>query len=326
MSYGTIPYGDGTPGEYPAATACLTVGNLIDRTFDLLLQSAREERNKLGQYLDSTATTFTVEYPLMSLTRGTYLAIDDEVMYVWDTSPGSGGASTVTVERGDKGTIAATHELGSIIAVNPYFTRYHVRKTLQDEIRSWGPQVFQVLSADIDAVNFQRGYDLGILGDWFYILDVIESPDPLTGIVNENSWNRVNYRIDKNANLQSFPSGAAIFITDPLGVFDTPRSFHVTYAAPIDVDTSFEDNDCVHITGMDNSDLDIPPLGAAWRLATGREVRRMLTEAQGQNSDLTNFPAGYMVKAGEDFKNSRDSRLKDAQERLRAQYPIRRTS
>ena len=155
---------------------------------------------------------------------------------------------------------------------------------------------------------------------------MIESPDPLTGIVNENSWARVNYRIDKNANLTSFPSGAALFITDPLGVFDSPRTFHVTYAAPIDVDTTFEDTDCLHVTGMDYSDIDIAPYGAAWRLASGREVRRMLTEAQGQNSDLQNFPAGYMVKAAEDFKNLRDSRLKDAIERLRAQYPIRRTS
>ena len=325
MTYGSVPYGTGSSGSYPAG-ACLTVKYLVDRTFDLLLQSAREERNQLTANLDTATTTFNVNVALGSLTRGTYLAIDDEVCYVWSAVAGSGSSSTVTVQRGDKGTTAATHAAGSIIQVNPYFTRYSVKQTLKDEIRSWGPQVFQVQTADIDATDFIRGYDLGILGAWFYILDVTESPDASTGITSDNMWASTPYKIDRAANLAAFPSGNSIYMTSPQGVFNTPRTFHITYAAPIDVDTSFNDADCLHITGMDYSDIDIAPYGAAWRLASGREVRRMLTEAQGQNSDLQNFPAGYMVKAAEDFKNLRDSRLRDAEERLRAQYPIRRTT
>ena len=325
MSYGTFPYGTGGVG-YPTSGTDLTVGYLIDRTFDLLLGAAREERNKCATYVDSTMTTIQVQYDLKNLARGTYVAIDDEVMYVWDTTPASGGYSTITVQRGDKGTIPTTHELGSIIAVNPYFTRYQVRQTLKDEIRSWGPQVFQVLTADLDLTDWVRGYDLGILGQWFYVLGVTESPDVNQGLVPDNLWVDVQYRIDRSANAASFPSGSALYVTSPQGVFSTPRTLHVTYAAPIDVDSSFLDTDLIANTGMDYSDIDIAPYGAAWRLAASREVRRMLTEAQGQNSDLQNYPAGYMVKAAEDFKQLRDSRLADAIERLRAQYPVRRTS
>ena len=325
MTYGSVPYGDGAASSYPSGP-CLTVRYLVDRTFDLLLQSAREERNQLASALDASSTTFTVTYDLANLARGTYIAIDDEVMYVWSTTKGSGGTSTITVQRADKGTSPATHAAGSIIQVNPYFTRYSVKQTLKDEIRSWGPQIFQVLTADISATNYVRGYDMGALGQWFYVLNVTESPDPMTGITSDNMWSSVPYRIERSANLAAFPSGNAIFFTSPQGVFSSPRTFHITYAAPFDVDTSFNDTDCLHITGVDYSNIDIAPYGAAWRLASGREIRRMLTEAQGQSADLTNFPAGYMVKAAEDFKNLRDSRLDDAEEQLRAMYPVRRTT
>jgi hypothetical protein len=319
MTYGTTPYG--TEGGVPSD--CLDIAYLIERTFDLLLQAAREERNRLTNPLNLTDTEFAVDFPAGNLQAGTFIAIDNEVMYVWATTTAGNGA-TVQVVRGDKGSSPATHDAQSIVAVNPFFTQFSVRKTLQDEIRSWGPQVFQVKETDIALADFIRGYDLGILGPFFYLLNVMESPDQMTGLISDNLWRRIDYSVDRSADVNTFPSGAAIYITDPLGVFDTPRSLHITYAAPIDVDTAFSDSTCITATGMDYSDIDIAPYGAAWRLASGREVRRMLVEGQGQNSDLSNFPPGYMIKAGADFKEFRDARLKDAVERLRSQYPIRR--
>jgi hypothetical protein len=52
----------------------------------------------------------------------------------------------------------------------------------------------------------------------------------------------------------------------------------------------------------------------------------MLTEAQGLNVDLQNYPPGYQLKAAQEFKAFRDSRLFDAQERLRAVQPVRRVA
>lgn len=311
---------------FAPSPAAFTVGDLIDRTFDLLLGSTREERNQLSGAIDNAQVTFPVNFDLGSLKRGTYLAIDDEVMYVWSTTSASTGSSTVTVERGDKGTTAVPHAAGAVIAVDPYFTKYVVRRTIQDEIRSWGPQVFQIKTADIAATEFVRGYDMGQLGEWFFVNGVTESPDVMSGSTSDNAWNEVSFKIQRDANTTAFPSGNALIITDPLGVFDVPRTFHIVYAAPIDVDSTFNDGDPVQPMGLDTSELDIPPYGAAWRLASSREVRRMITEAQGQNTDLTNFPPGYQLKAAEGFKQLRDSRLSDAVARLRSQFPIRRMS
>ena len=230
-----------------------------------------------------------------------------------------------------KGTTAATHSNGTLVHVNPFFTRYQVRNTLQDEIRSWGPQVYQVKTADIAATDYVNGYDLGALNPGFGVIDVQRSPDTLfDSTPNDETWPSVKWRVVRSANLTAFPSGQALIITDPTPVFDSP-TFHVVFAAPFDVDSPqspntvpFQDSDSLATMGIDNSDIDIAPYGAAWRLASGREIGRMLTERMGATADLQNFPPGYMVKTAEEFKVLRDSRLRDAQERLRSEFPIKR--
>ena len=303
-----------------------TVGYLIDRTFDLLLGAGREERNQLAVDIDNQQQTFTVNYDLGNLRRGTYLCIDQEVMYVWSSTAGSGSTSSVTVFRGDKGTDPAAHFAGAIIQVNPYFTRYQVKEAIRDEIRSWQPQVFQVKSIDIQGVNYVRGYDFGITDMVLGVLSCKQSPDLEIAMASDEMWTDVRYRFDSAAEPSVFPSGRSLTLVSPMGMYDTPRTLRVTYATPIDVDTTFGENDYLGPMGLSSMEVDIPPMGAAWRLSASREVRRMLTEAQGQVADLTNVPAGYQIKAAAEFKEFRDSRLRDAVWRLRAQYPLTRAS
>jgi len=314
-------------GPYSGPASSYTVGYMIDRTFDLLLGANREEMNRLTSNLDAVTTTFNVDFAPGSLVRGTYLTIDDEIMYVWSASPASGSSSTLTVQRAMKGTTAATHTGQTLIFTNPYFTRYQVRQTLRDIIRSWAPQVFAVETLDIPAVNFVRGYDLGNLGPWMFVLDCRMSDDLLIASPDPKEWKEVSsYRVSQSANLTDFPSGNALFLTEPFPPFDQPRTIHLTFAVPIDVDTTFNDPDSLIAMGMDTSDLDIPPYGAAAQLAVSREMRRMLTEAQGAVADLQQFPPGYAVNAAEKFQQIHDKRFNDAVQRLRAQYPLRRTS
>ena len=309
---------------FTPAAAPQTVGYLVDRTFDLLLGAAREERNQLTADITPTQTSFTVNYDLGNLRRGTYMAIDDEVMYVWGVTPSS-GASTVNVQRGDKGTTKTVHTAGTLIQVNPYFTRHAVRVALQDEIRSWQPQVFRVRTVDIAGADYVRGYDFGtdmVLA----MISVKISPDLKVGMSSDQNWHDVRYRFNPSAEPSIFPSGQSLTLVSPMGMYDSPRILRVTYATPIDVDTTFTDVDQLGAMGVLATEVDIPPFGAAWRLMMGREVRRSLTEAQGEMADLTNIPAGYIVKASAEFKQFRDDRLKDAAWRLRAIYPLMRSS
>lgn len=313
--------------QSPTATPRASVAHLIERTKDLLLGSGREELNLLSTTLSRTETSFVLSYALDGLNRGSYIAIDTELMFVWAAQPeASSQTCQVTVQRGMKGTVEAEHVANSVVYLNPFFSRWQLRKTLQDEIRSWGPQVFRVKTLDLATSDFVRGYDMGSLGEWFYILDVRMSPDLLNATPSDKNWRSLPYRVEHSANTTTFPSGNALTITDPIGVFDAPRTVHLVYGAPFSVNTFTDAVTLITTVGLDYSDLDIAPYGAAWRLAASREVRRMLVEAQSQAADLQNFPPGYMVKAAQEFKMLRDSRLNDAIQRLSAQYPTRRTA
>lgn len=302
-----------------------TVGTLVDRTFDLLLGSEREDINQLVVAITPAATTFNVRFSPPPKVKS-YLAIDTEVMYVVGAQTASGTSSTATVIRGMRGTTAVAHNATAVVYVNPFFTRYQVRNVLQDEIRSWGPQVFAVKTVDVSATAFIRGYDLGNIAPWLDVLSVRESPDPYQGVTDTKDWRTVPFTVLHSAPTSDFPSGNGLIITLPAGVFDTPRTFHVTYGAPFDVDATFTDSATLLSMGLDTSDLDIPPYGAAWRLAGSREMRRLLTQAMGEVADLQEYPPGYAIAVADKFKALRDSRLSDAAARLRAQYPLMRSA
>lgn len=305
-----------------------TVGTLIERTKDLLLGSSREQIFQLVSSVTSTATTITVQHGNGDVRPGGYVAIDTETMYVWTAKPlSSSSATQLTVNRGMRGTAAATHSAGAMVYVNPFFTRWQIRQTLLEEIRSWPPQVFAVKTADISTTDFVRGYDLGgFATDWFFVLDVRMSPDVLNATPSDKNWASIPYRITRSANTTTFPSGNALTVTTPLGVFDSPRQIHVVYAAPFVLTTFTDSTTLISTVLVDASDLDIAPYGAAWRLASAREVRRLLTEAMGTVADLQQFPPMYALQAAKGFQDLRDSRLRDAIERLRSKYPTRRTS
>jgi len=304
---------------FPAQATQYPVSYLMGRTFDLLLGAARQERNYLAASVGVGDATLTVSDPAAGLQRGTFCAIDDEVLYVRNATQTSTSA-TITVVRGEKGTIASMHSSGATVYVNPFFTRYEVRRTLQDEIRSWAPQVFGVKAKTLNTADFVNGYDLGALGQWIGILQVYVSPDVASGMSSDKSWPTVPYRVERNANVTDFPSGNALIVTAPL--WDNPRTLQVLYASEFDVDTSFSDStDLIAQVGLDSHLLDIAPYGAAWRLISGWEIKRLAFQAQGQESDKVGVQAGATVQSAEQFKKLRDSRLNDAIIWLRSQYP-----
>ena len=304
-----------------------SVGEVIDNTLDLLLGASRESLNMVYNPIGVTDTTISITYNPTTIQPNTYIEIDEELMYVWASEFGS-PSSTVTVQRGMRSTVATTHEAGALIRVDPYFPKYQVQKALQAEIGSWGPQVYAVATIDIPLTDYVGGYDLGILGDYYRIMDVRESPDLELGYVSDNMWPRVKWEELKNAPFSQFPSGNALFIIDPLGVWDSPqnspRTVHVIYAKPFDWARPWSlTTDLISDVGIDANELDIPPYGAAWRLLQGREARRTLVEAWGQSADLKEEPPMYASQAAQAFKAIRDGRLADAMQRLNVKFGVR---
>jgi hypothetical protein len=282
------------------------------------------------------STLLTTQFPLGGITPGTMLAVDDEELYVWSTNP---GASTAIVSRGENSTTPVYHGTGTRVYVNEPFNRSMIMNAIMDDIRSWGPQVYQVKTADIATVPYQRGYDLGAISPYYNVLDVRMTPYPTFNTNDNLDWKPVRFFDFQSAPTSDFPSGNALIISDVGGAQggDIPNwnvngvtvNLHITYAAAFNVDSIISGGETTTMgatVGLDETEFDIPPLGAAWRLMMMREARRATQLMQGEPRTESEIPPLYISKAAEQFKILRDGRLNDAQYRLMRMYPTRMMS
>jgi hypothetical protein len=317
----------------------MTVAQVVDSTREHLLGNGRSEMNVIASTSattnSTTATVVTTLYPLNGITPGSYISVGDEEMYVFATNPGN---LTATVSRGENSTTPQNQGSGSRIYVNEPFNRSMIVNAIVDDIRSWGPQVYQVKSVDIPVVPYQRGYDLGAISPYYSVMEVLLSPYPSFSLNDNLDWKRVRFHDFQNAPVSDFPSGNALIVDDAGGmqggnipnwnISGVTVSLHVTYAAAFDVDliASYAETTtmCAQI-GLDETDLDIPALGAAWRLMFMREARRATELMQGEPRVESEVPPLYISKTAAQFKILRDSRLADAQYRLLRMYGIRST-
>ena len=310
------------------------VSYLIGRTRALLQGTSRVEANFLGANAGANDANLTISINPSSqgaamIEPGDVVCVDDESMYVTAVTGQSSG-STIAVQRGWYGTTAAAHMSGAIVYINPYYSQFEIRNSLMDEIRSWGPQVYAVKTVELTTTDLVNGYDLGALGEFYGIIAVRISPDALIGEISDKSWPDPSFEVLQDAPTSDFPSGNALIITQPDAIFDSPRTLHVVYAAAFNVDSTngagnptFQDgDDLIGTVGVALSDLDIAPLGAAWRLILNAELRRDQPEPMGTSGDLQAYQQTASMRVADMFKQLRDDRLHDAQIRLKAKHPV----
>ena len=145
-------------------TFSYTLGALTDDVFRQLRGTTRDKVNILSQPLDAPAP-LTVETVYLTgdtsgVTIGSILVVGQESMYVLAVTPTSLSASVI---RGFDDTTPIAVASGSLVQIDPPWTRGIVQDRLRDEIRSWAPQLFRVADVEIPLVNWQRGYDLSAI-------------------------------------------------------------------------------------------------------------------------------------------------------------------
>ena len=109
----------------------MTAQTWIDQTRDLLLTDYVEELATLGADMNSSVTTISFALPStapVGVVAGATLEIGTELMYVFSVTDG-----TTTVQRGYKGSTAASHTAGNLVTVNPKFPAYQVLNAVNDE-------------------------------------------------------------------------------------------------------------------------------------------------------------------------------------------------
>ena len=307
----------------PSTLTSFSVGSVMGRIYDMLLGTTREQVAQLGEGIGADDSSLFLNYASV-VTDGDILSIDDELIYTWNTASVSGGVQA-TIQRGYRNTTPAEHDPDALVLINPYFSTREVRECLRDELRSWPPQVFRVESLDIAAIDFVQGYDLGDINPFMPPYRCTISPDTYTPGTTDLMWPTIPFEVDQNANTADFPSGNALFITAPGGIYEAPQTLHFKYATIFDVDTSFDDvTDMITDVGVDESDIDISVYGAMWRLVQGFEARRNLFNPMATSSDVQGVPPGSILREADYYKTERNNRLGDAERRLRSLFPVAR--
>lgn len=283
----------------------------IEQTKRYLYGGGSERRNRLTASIDDSQTTVALEFAEPTPNDGERLCIGLEEMHCWT------GSGNPTLERAQYGTTASAHSAGSIVTIQPAFSDYAIFRALNNELRDLSAPtsgLYQMLSVDLAWSPTLAGYDLTGVTD---MLDIYEVRQETVGPWED--WPLV-YGWELARNMPSdFPSGTALL---SYGSGTAGQRMHVRYKAPFALLSGLND-DVETVTGLPSTALDIPPLGAAVRVAAGREVHRNLFEAQADTRRSDEVPPGAALNAPRLLMLQRQQRVSAEASRLAQKYPVR---
>lgn len=303
-----------TPGG-----GALSVDSLITQVEDHLLSGDRDEINTVSNTVDSSQTTVTFNQPLGSITAGSYLGVELEVMYVWSIDTTSG---TATVQRAMLGTTAAGHASGTIVYVNPLFSKWEIFKALNVEIVSLSAAdngLFAEKAFTLTTQPIQKTYDIPVANaDLRDILEIrYQPPGP------EKYWPRIRRRSfqvirDVTQTVDAAPTGMMLRIEES---FYPGRPMVVRYAGDFGPLPAAMSADAATATGMAATMLDIPALGAAGRLMGVRSAKRTFVERAVDSRRSQEVPASASAQSAGILLQLMRDRIKSEADRLRQLWP-----
>lgn len=300
-----------------------TVENVIERCRRQLASSLRNEVNVLGTNCLAADTTLTLTYDLQaSIGPGAILSIGRELCRVVSINA---AAKEVTVIRGWQDSDAAVHTAGDEVLVNPRFTRFDIYDALVDEIASWSPNLYRIVSYEWTVTEDDESVELPLsLAD---ALGVIEVRRQWSDDTNNAAWPRLDFRTMRGTPGTWSAASASGLLIRLIPNFATMRAgtIHALIARPIDV-TSVElaeDDDLVDDYGLLPSMLDLAVLGVKVRLMTDDENARSARVAQDEPRRTEEVQAGASLTVGQTLRSNYQRRMGDEMRKLQDKYRMR---
>ncbi len=268
----------------------------------------------LASPMTATDISLTGTYSMNGIESGSYLGIGLEVIYVWDVN----GKTVTPIRRGMLNSTPAIHEAGTLIYINPRFSRWQMFQAFNAELRDLsGSGLFQMKEFTLTSSAVAMTYAVPSTNT-----DIIDIYDIRWNDVGPlNDWPRIDrtaWLLDRKADTTKYPSGVALRLDASLPV---GRPIRVQYRAPFTEVAGLGD-DVVAVTGLPATAVDIPLLGAAARLLTVRESERSYTDSQGDSRRPSEVPVGASVRAGQALMALRNERLATEVARLSQVYPL----
>jgi hypothetical protein len=305
-------------------SAITTVGGLIYGAHDALLGGRRQQITRLDGSIVAAGASLIVSN-IDAVSVGSFLNIDDELVYVEAKNPSS---RTCEIIRAMRGTTAADHDDGALVYVDPIFARHTIRREIRNEVGSWPADLFYPTSTTFERIA--TGSDvwkmttasLPSLADRLIgILDVTVSADSATeSPLRVDQWALTHYSTNING---SALDEADLRIQTNYG--GTSDLIVVVAATPVATASLWDDDDTtLSALSIPENWADIVLMGAAWRLMLTRDVGRSLIDAQPEPRRAEEVPIGASGSIATMFKRSRDARINEEIIKLKARWPLRR--
>ena len=291
----------------------MTAQTWIDETKNLLLTDYVEECDTLGTLLNTTETTVNFTHDTPGIVAGAIIEIGTELMYVFSVNATTNDA---TVQRGFRGTTAASHSAGDLVTINPKFPAHLVLNAVNDELADLSsPQngLYQIKTVEFTYNIAQDGYNLtGVTDDILAVYQVTYTDDGSED--TEPVLPAWSLRRDRNT--ASFASGYALVLHDDANSGQKVRVQYKTGFTALAATST-----ALSTVGLHTEAYDLPTIGAALRLMSTRPVRREFIDEQGSSRRADEVPAGAISASMRDLRALRENRINAEAARLDQQYP-----
>jgi len=317
----------------------LTFSDWVEKVYRRVNGTSVDVNVQLNANVGVNDTSFIIVTPTITNTItgatairvGALLAVNYEIMLVtgWDN------VSQVTVSRGFNGSTAATHAAGTIVYIQPRYSRFDISVALNDELRRLSSPdngLFQVKAQTVTFNPVYMGYDLqqAVNDEYIDILEVRHKiPFPSRNYPKIGKWKILRSIPDESI----FPSGQGVVFYEggypgqPVYIqYSAPFSMvDVTNAAQMAADLTGTYVDptsgaTLPTTGMTNTMLDIPPLGVEIQLTLPREIRRNFTDVQPDPRKAPEVPSMAVSNSVQAMQIVYNQRVSEEAGRLARQY------
>ncbi len=273
-----------------------------------------QEVNTVATTYTAPGATIVMTYELGNIAAGAIITIGTSIFKVLSVNTGT---KTATVIPSFGGSTAVNAAVGALVRVNPRFSDFRILRAINDHLSTLSSPTSGLYAVGTKTLTYQptvEGYELTSVTGLQRVLEVRRRvPGPELG------WPRVRadrWDVYLSAPTADFASGLMLRLREG----SPGQSVQVVYAKSFTTSTTTTDN--VTTTGIPATAEDVPPLGAAIRIMSGREVGRNSPTSQGDSRRAGEVPPGAVAASYRGLQQLWAQRVSEESARLRQAYPI----
>lgn len=318
------------------------IGKLVDRVYREYLEPMDDLQpyTLLETGINDSEQTITFDGTLLTqeeedvMEAGSIIEIGQELLLCKELDTVN---NTVTVNRGVRGTTAATHLAGATIKIAPVFPRKNVYDAVVDQINNLFPTLFAV---DVQQITASTGYTLigsyDSPGTHNYIVSVMKAISQYTDFTTGSDTTGVVFApvvcqlvelpnpftytdSDGVERTLTYSSGPSVVNALQFSNISAGHTTFVTFKKKFIEPTS--ETDTLASIGLEPEYEGIIMAGVAAQVLSGRDIPTATADYITDQMSVSNFPVGSATSIRNSLLQYRNLLIEQARKYLRSKYP-----